>query len=603
MRKDWNYNNYAEKAEMEFLQGFDINSHYYPLYNSSFFCENCGTRIAVVNSELLGYINRALNGETLCYKYEWKKEYNQNSISFGKHIMNKDIPDDQECIPHIIVWSGGFFFHNKEKSSRKLLEGSLDKYSASSKHVHIECTDVFELQKGFEEVQRGINRIELIETEKSAEDCLKEDGGVICPVCSSKVNRRLMNGGGIHCSVAGANVIEERISENRRNCRDQIDEIKRNELSKLPSTIASGKKIQVVPYLQCLINVEKEIYVNKDQFEYLSLIHLDSIRAANREKLIGKRGMISSIENEIVSIEKEIETLKEDIQNKKDNPGYKSTDIHSDEYGIVKPEEPIYATPGLFNKKKIEKENFDKLEQYKKECAEYESLWGAKKKEIIEEIEKYNCDLDREIHEKEIGVAERVEHLQSDIEEKKKQIVSLENTEVVGNKQSIEEFWKNEALEAKKQLTELLKTRKQLLDLGIIHPKYQDIVIYATFLDYFSTGRVSEFTGPSGAYNLFESETRANTIIGQLNQVIDSLEEIKQNQCSAYMVLCDMKSDLSKIEHNTEIAAKRLDQISEDIRDIKTYSEAIAYNTEKTAYYSKVNAELTDAMGFLIALR
>ena len=43
-----------------------------------------------------------------------------------------------------------------------------------------------------------------------------------------------------------------------------------------------------------------------------------------------------------------------------------------------------------------------------------------------------------------------------------------------------------------------------------------------------------------------------------------------------------MKSYMSKIADNTEV---------------------IAYNTEKTAYYAKKNAELTNALGFLVALK
>jgi hypothetical protein len=36
---------------------------------------------------------------------------------------------------------------------------------------------------------------------------------------------------------------------------------------------------------------------------------------------------------------------------------------------------------------------------------------------------------------------------------------------------------------------------------------------------------------------------------------------------------------------------------------IADYTQVIAYNTERTAFYSKRNAELTNALGFMVALK
>ena len=42
--------------------------------------------------------------------------------------------------------------------------------------------------------------------------------------------------------------------------------------------------------------------------------------------------------------------------------------------------------------------------------------------------------------------------------------------------------------------------------------------------------------------------------------------------------------------------------MTEYMAHISQNSDVIAHNTAVTAYYSKINAELTDALGFMVAL-
>lgn len=70
--------------------------------------------------------------------------------------------------------------------------------------------------------------------------------------------------------------------------------------------------------------------------------------------------------------------------------------------------------------------------------------------------------------------------------------------------------------------------------LGIIHPKYQNFLAIAQIYEYFDTGRCDELEGPNGAYSLYESELRANIIIGKLSQITQQLEEVKQSQYMIY---------------------------------------------------------------------
>lgn len=60
-----------------------------------------------------------------------------------------------------------------------------------------------------------------------------------------------------------------------------------------------------------------------------------------------------------------------------------------------------------------------------------------------------------------------------------------------------------------------------------------------------------------------------------------------------------MEKALTSIQHieaNTTQMSGYLEHISQN-------SDVIAHNTAVTAYYSKVNAELTNALGYMVAFR
>ena len=97
---------------------------------------------------------------------------------------------------------------------------------------------------------------------------------------------------------------------------------------------------------------------------------------------------------------------------------------------------------------------------------------------------------------------------------------------------------------------------------GLLHPKYQNFLAVTQIYEYFDTKRCSTLEGANGAYNLFEAELRANTIINQLSQVIQKLDEIKQA----------MYELVSAIERTNGL----LGEISQDIRRVEN---AINVNT------------------------
>ena len=113
----------------------------------------------------------------------------------------------------------------------------------------------------------------------------------------------------------------------------------------------------------------------------------------------------------------------------------------------------------------------------------------------------------------------------------------------------------------------------------VIYPKYRTLPALTSIYEYFMTGRCTELTGPHGAYNLYEDELRKDTVISQLNTVIENLEQIRQNQ---YMLYQQVKA----IQENTATIASELQQI-------KGYTVQIAQLTALNAYYAALTERNT----------
>ena len=79
------------------------------------------------------------------------------------------------------------------------------------------------------------------------------------------------------------------------------------------------------------------------------------------------------------------------------------------------------------------------------------------------------------------------------------------------------------------------------------------------------------------------------------------------------MVYKELKNIHVSLDHLCSTMDKALDavkgiesntlQTNEYMAHLVQNSDVIAYNTAATAYYSKMNAELTDALGYMVAFR
>ena len=134
-------------------------------------------------------------------------------------------------------------------------------------------------------------------------------------------------------------------------------------------------------------------------------------------------------------------------------------------------------------------------------------------------------------------------------------------------------------------VAELAKTDEKLqtslnnlYDKNVIYGKYRNFVAVATLYEYIDSGRCSELEGANGAYNLFESEIRADRIIASLNTVVNNLEDIKNNQYTLYKSI--------------ECANIATINILSDINNTQA----------RTAYYAKQAAEAASADRYIVGM-
>ena len=141
--------------------------------------------------------------------------------------------------------------------------------------------------------------------------------------------------------------------------------------------------------------------------------------------------------------------------------------------------------------------------------------------------------------------------------------------------------------------------------------------------EYLDSGRCDSLEGSEGAYNLFEAELRTNEIIVQLKTIVESLESVKANQFILYKEMKKVNKNLKIVDASLAKVINGIEELQWTASDIDRYlaeiggttkeilnvSAVTANNTAVTAHYSAiaahyshVNAELTNAMGFMIAL-
>lgn len=299
----------------------------------------------------------------------------------------------------------------------------------------------------------------------------------------------------------------------------------------------------------------------------------------------------------------------------------------------------------LVASKQATEENKRRYQQYQLELAAYYALKDVEESRIMQEADILKKEAKKTLTQRVMVLNTQIEELNYEISQLSDQIEHMQMEEIAPSEKlelpaenAISSFIRREIKEAEKQLRRVVKIRGQLYSYNVIHSKYRNQVALSSIYEYLDTGRCDCLTGALGAYNIFESECRNNLIIAQLNQVIDTLEEIKKTQRLVYLELKQINDSLDqlnnkmdqvisemqfleqgvdkmggrlaeiykntdKLTDSNQNISETLIQINESTNRIQENTAATAYSAAVTAHYTKINVQLTNAVGFMLALK
>ncbi len=269
-----------------------------------------------------------------------------------------------------------------------------------------------------------------------------------------------------------------------------------------------------------------------------------------------------------------------------------------------KPKEPINKKPGLFNKKKVNEENEllkekyekslkiynKKLSEYKKAKSNYELEMKKNLKTKYDELNKTNELNYKKAMDK---YNEQKSEISKKIDKANHELKILEDGYETENLNEIEHILNIEKIKYEMNyILELLednvKLRNEIYSYNIIYGKYRNIIAVSRFIDYFESGRCEKLDGADGAYNMYEQEIRADTIIEQL-------DKITENQYYLYKELKEVNKSLREIQNELIVSNIKMDTIAKN-------TEKLVYNTNEMAFYTKKIANYSKVMTYIKVL-
>jgi len=392
-----------------------------------------------------------------------------------------------------------------------------------------------------------------------------------------------------------------------------------------------GDKKELLAYLKQIVAMETVIMSYEGRYESLYALWQAAIRdgAGDYDAV---RGQVNREIGEQTRELKELERAQPQVPTLQKQVAEPDTPPPAEPiFTAVMPIAPTYEKAGLFNRKKVEESNLRRKAEYDLQMQAYlqaeavyrmqYQVYACERKDYLARLQRKQQALDEEAqaryhracaeHESELAayqsrLAERREALRMRKQGCEQRIAERMMTTPCGIRRGQIEL---ELRYVTESLTEAIRTLHGLYSLGVVYGKYRDPVAVATFVDYLESGRCERLDGAHGTYNLYEQELRADLVLDKLDSVLSSLEQIKRNQYGIYREIKETNERLSRIEGKLvamqqvqQDSLEQLRRIGKSTEDLSQRLEKIAFHTEVSAFYAKQIKELTDALGFLVAL-
>ena len=352
-------------------------------------------------------------------------------------------------------------------------------------------------------------------------------------------------------------------------------------------------------YIMNLINLEANIICMSKRLKELYLLQHENESDICYEQGLSVFGFAKEVEAKI----KALNNLKQDKDEREKQPLSFETVGYPQE-----PVQPKMKKAFLFNKKRIAAINAQMESDYQSALKKYfnttEECDRQTEKNKIDALNQKNSEI-KNIVKRIDETAEELLKAQNELDIKRENLNNIPAPSIAKKKIIDDEIFVLED-----NLKKTFRCRNELYSYNIVFKKYRNIITLSTFYEYLLSGRCNSLEGANGAYNLFENETRINSIITKLDEIETKLDEIKENQLTVYnklnaieKSLKSLNSTMNKAVSSLEAIAINTNNMSQYLENISNQSDVIAHNTAISAYYSRVNAELTNALGFMVALK
>ena len=214
----------------------------------------------------------------------------------------------------------------------------------------------------------------------------------------------------------------------------------------------------------------------------------------------------------------------------------------------------------------------------KKEHEKQENEAKVKYEEEQEELERNTLEALRKDREDYISLI-------SDHENEKSR---LEN---INLKELTDEIAANEQMES-----DIKDTLETYYSTHVLDPEYQDLVPVTTMYGYFKDNRCQELTGHNGAYSLYEKELKAQTITGDLEEVLNRTNNLADAQK-------DILSQVGKVNGKTEALIDSVDRVNAKNMAAnpngKELAKKLEHSRDLETYYGEIRKGMLENLEYI----
>ena len=214
----------------------------------------------------------------------------------------------------------------------------------------------------------------------------------------------------------------------------------------------------------------------------------------------------------------------------------------------------------------------------KKEHEKQESEAKVKYEEEQEELERNTLEALRKDREDYISLI-------SDHENEKSR---LEN---INLKELTDEIAANEQMES-----DIKDTLETYYSTHVLDPEYQDLVPVTTMYGYFKDNRCQELTGHNGAYSLYEKELKAQTITGDLEELLNRTNNLADAQK-------DILSQVGKVNGKTEALIDSVDRVNAKNMAAnpngKELAKKLEHSRDLETYYGEIRKGMLENLEYI----